>query len=167
MSNWMEMLNSMDESDVAGGDIQPLPDGWYEVVTSDATEKANKNTPGHHIGVTFTVVGDDYNGRLVWGTYNVDNPSATAQKIGLGELKRMMLAAGLDKMADVDDLNDLTLWIKVGRDKKNADRNVVKAYRKDAPGKEEPSAEPAAKPAPDPVAAPAAKPATRKPWLKK
>jgi len=158
--NWMDKLNDMDETEAQETDFQPLPDGWYEATTSDAKEKENRSGEGHHLSVTFTVVGPTHEGRLVWGTYNVDNPNETAVKIGLGELKRMMLAAGLEKMGDVSDLDGLTCWIKVGRDKNNAERNVIKAYRAKAPDADEPAAKAEA-----PKAAAAAP--VRKPWAKK
>ena len=158
--NWMDKLNDMDETEAQETDFQPLPDGWFEATTSDSKEKENKNSEGHNLSVTFTIVGPTHEGRLVWGTYNVDNPNETAMKIGLGELKRMMLAAGLEKMGDVSDLDGLTCWIKVGRDKKNAKRNVIKAYRAKAPDADEPAAKAEA-----PKAAAAAP--VRKPWSKK
>lgn len=158
--NWMDKLNDMDETEAHETDFQPLPDGWFEATTSGSKEKENKNGDGHHLSVTFTIISPSHEGRLVWGTYNVDNPNETAMKIGLGELKRMMLAAGLEKMGDVSDLDGLTCWIKVGRDKKNAERNVIKAYRAKAPDANEPAAKADAKPA-EPAAP------VRKPWAKK
>lgn len=164
MSSWMNMLNDMDETDAQAGDFQPLPDGWYEAITSGSTEKENKSGQGHHINVTYTIVGENYAGRKVFGNFNVDNPKPTAQQIGLGELKRMMLAGGLEKISDVSDLDDLTLWIKVGRDKKDAEKNVIKAFRSTAPDAEpaKPIAKAAAKPEPAASSVPA-----RKPWSKK
>lgn len=162
--NWMDMVNDMDETEAQETDFQPLPDGWYEATTSGAKEKVNSSGKGHHLSVSFTIIGPSHEGRLVWGTYNVDNPNETAMKIGIGELKRMMLAAGLEKMGDVSDLDGLTCWIKVGRDKRNNERNVIKAYRANAPdSSDEPKAE-APKPAAKPEAAAAP---VRKPWLKK
>ena len=164
--SWMEMLNDMDETEAQAGDFSPLPDEWYEATTSGSAEKENQSGKGHHINVTFTVIGDNGTGRKVWGFFNVDNPNPTAQQIGLGELKRMMLAGGLEKLGDVSDLDGLTMWIKVGLDKKNAERNVIKAYRSTAPDAEpaKPAAKAAARPEP---AAPAASAPARKPWSKK
>lgn len=164
--NWMDMVNDMDETEAQETDFQPLPDGWYEAMTSGAKEKVNSSGKGHHLSVSFTIIGPSHEGRLVWGTYNVDNPNETAMKIGIGELKRMMLAAGLEKMGDVSDLDGLTCWIKVGRDKRNNERNVIKAYRANAPDADDPVRK---SDAPKPEARPAEAPAApvRKPWLKK
>jgi hypothetical protein len=156
---WMDMLNELEESEIKGGDFSPLPDGWYPAMTSQSIEKNNKSNDGHHVQVTFTIDDGAFKGRLVWGTYNIDNPSPTAQQIGLGEMKRMMLASGVEKMSDVSDLDDRFVWIKVATDKKQPDRNVIKAYRADAPDAE---AKPALKAAAKAEAAP-----VKKPWSKK
>lgn len=161
--SWMDMLNDMSEEEAMATDFQPVPDGWYEVVSSGTREKPNKSNAGHHVEVTFTVIGESYNGRKVFANYNVDNPNTTAQKIGLGELKRFAAAAGVERMSDLADLDDHTLWIKVGRDKGQPDRNAVKAYRATAPDADTDE--------PKPIAKPEAKveepKAARKPWSKK
>ena len=128
--SWMDEVNDLEENDInGGGNFAPIPDGWYEVLTSEAAEKQNKANAGHHLSLKMQITSEPCNGRLHWENYNIDNPSETVQKIGRGQLKRMMLAAGIDKISDLSELNDLCFFVKFGRDKKDDSRNVVKAYR--------------------------------------
>jgi len=163
MSFWDDFEVEEAANESSGGEYKPVPDGWYDVLCENAETKKNKNGQGEHISATFVIVSEEYKGRKVFVNWNTVNPNETAQKIGRGELARFCKAAGLESPKDESDLVDLMVRVKIGRDKKDAERNTVKAYKSIDDGACEPAEEPAKKEEP---AKAKAKPAKAAPWSK-
>jgi len=145
MSDWLDMVNNMTSEDLEknAGSFEPIPDGWYSAIVSDAQEVRNKSGNGHHVSICFTLTqdNDSYAGRKVWENYNTDNPNETARNIGIAKLKRLLIAANISSVSDVSDIQDAVVQIKVGRDKRDNERNTVSSYRPDGvtPDKQESS----------------------------
>jgi len=161
-------------------DFAPLPDGIYSVVMDDSQLKANKNNAGQHLAFRLQVIDGAHNGRLIWGNINVQNPNATAEKIGRGQLAAICKAVGIMNPQDSAELHDKPFKVKLGLRKDDATRNEPKAFfpidyksvedAGDAADVPQPPA-PAPRPAAAPRAAPAARPAApaagvKKPWQK-
>jgi hypothetical protein len=90
--------------------------------------------------------------RVVFDIINVRNASATAEQIGLAQLKKMKLAVGLPSLTDTDQLigRNLEIDVKTQKSAEYGDKNVVKAYR-----------------SPEGSAMPTATNASAPPWAKK
>lgn len=86
MSLGLDLTNVADQS--------TLPDGTYVVAVSDAQVKPTRNAGGEYIAVTYTVVGGTYEGRKLFGQFNIKNSNPQAVQIGLSQLKTLMKAAG-------------------------------------------------------------------------
>jgi hypothetical protein len=116
------------EANSAGGEYEPLPDAWYEAMCESAQTKTN-DKGNTYIACVFVITSEDYKGRKLFVNYNVINGNPTAQQIGRAELGRFCKAAGIGNPTDDADLVDAVVMIKVGRDKKESDRNAIKAYK--------------------------------------
>lgn len=101
--------------DSGGGDYTPLPAGWYTTQITGAELKDTKSGTGQYIKVEYTVVGDNYGGRKVWGNLNIKNDSEKAEEIGRRQLNQLMTAVGLKTLADTDELvgHDVEIKLKV------------------------------------------------------
>jgi len=115
-----------------GGDFSPLPAGDYTTQITGAEICTTKSGTGQYIKVEYTVIGEQHQGRKVWGNLNIKNDSDKAEEIGRSQLNQLMTAIGLTKLADTDELvgNDVTIKLKI----KPADgqweaSNEIKAYK--------------------------------------
>ena len=112
----MAQLPSMfnrEELPVDDSSYEPLPEGWYPVQITGAELKETKAGTGQYIKVEYTVVGDNYQGRKVWGMLNIVNPNETAENIGRKQLNQLMAATALDSVQDTDEFVGKTLNIKL------------------------------------------------------
>lgn len=159
-------LNLNVEEESKGAGFAPLPPGEYTAMITKSEAKENKSGAGMHISATFQIVEGDYEGRLLFANWNVQNSNPTAEKIGRAELAACCRAVGVMNPQDSTELHDKPILITVGLDKKDPTRNVIKGYdslNSQPPGTE---AAPAAKAA-APVAAAAPAATGKKPWQKK
>ena len=92
--------------------FEPLPAGWYTVQITGAEVKTTRSGTGQYIKPEFTVVGDNHQGRKVWGIINIVNDNQKAEEIGRSELKRLMSAVGIEVVSDTDELVGHTLQVK-------------------------------------------------------
>jgi hypothetical protein len=109
------MFNRNELPEDTGGSYEPLPEGWYDVKITGAEVKDTKSGTGRYIKVEYTVEGDNYSGRKVWGNLNIRNDSEKAEEIGRKQLNSLMGAIGLESLGDTDELigNDLSIKLKV------------------------------------------------------
>ena len=112
---------------------EPIPKGKYNVISDNVEVKETKSGAGKYISVTFKITHGEYEGRLLFSIFNIQNPSAQAVEIGMQELKKWLMASGLSedkmKVKDVNALFGLTCAALV--DVKTTDdgsRNVIKGY---------------------------------------
>lgn len=108
-------INKEDLPEQEGGDYSPLPEGFYTTQITGAELKDTKSGTGQYIKVEYTVVGDNYQGRKVWGNINIKNDSEKAEEIGRSQLNSLMAAIGLKTLSDTDELvgSDVTIKLKV------------------------------------------------------
>ncbi len=115
--------------------FDPLPEVEYMVEIDSAEIKNNKKSNGRHVKCALKVISDDYNGRLVFVMFNIENDSPKAVEIGRGEMKKMMQAAGIEsRYPKLKEIMNKRLCVKLGLSKEKNDKgqfdNVVKVYKK-------------------------------------
>lgn len=153
-------------NDLPKGDnnFDPIPAGWYSATIAGAEVKPTKAGTGRYISVRFDITGPTHQGRVMFTNLNIQNPSPKAEEIGLQQLGSVLLAIGIAKIKDSDQLIGGNLQIKVTvKDDPQYGRpgNEVKAYRAIAGSMP---------PAPRPTATQptqAAAPSTSPPWANK
>ena len=147
-------------------DNSPLPAGEYYAEIADATVKETANKKGTGCNVTFDILGDVHDksgkGRKVFAWFTLQHENDMAQSIGQREFHALRLAVGKPTANDTDELLGANLVIKVGFDKKDKERNVVKRYMA-LEGYEKPEKTEAAAPT-QTAAAPAAAAVKKNPW---
>ncbi len=142
--------------------FDPLPAGWYQATITSTDLKTTKAGNGQYIKLRYDIVGPTHQGRVVFGNLNVFNPNPKAEEIGREQLRKLMLAAGLSKLQDTDELVGATVEIKldIRNDPQYGSSNEVQGFKAINAG---------GAPRPAPAAAPATAPAGRPapPWAKK
>lgn len=113
--------------------FEPIPAGKYLAVITASEMKANKAGTGRYLELTFTIMDGEHKGRLLWGIYNLENPSDVAVKIAKSELADLCRAVGVMVPQDSMALHNLPLIIKVQcKKRKDNDEivNSIKGYAK-------------------------------------
>lgn len=138
-----------------------VPEGWYNAAIVKSELKDTTAGTGKKIDVRFDITGPTHQGRAIFTTINIRNPSQRAEEIGRQQLGEIMRAIGLSQVQDSDQLIGGQLQIKVKVREPSAEdkakgytdsRNEVAGYKSIAS-----SAAPFAAPAsPAPSAAPKA-----------
>jgi len=138
--------------------FEPLPDGWYAVTVTEADVKETKARNGSYLKLRLDVTGPTHQGRVVFTMITLKNANPAAEDIGAKQLGEMMLAVGLARLDDSDQLigRSLSVKLKTESSPEYGDQNKVSAYK--AIGGATSTAAPGAAP-------PAAKAAP--PWAKK
>ena len=175
MADLSHFLDDFDDRSVAAstGVPEPVPPGEY-MLQVDANELlTTKDGTGMMLKCTLVIVSGEFEGRKLFPQFNVRNKSAQAQTIGIGELKALANACGVDwevARADTDALLYKPFRANIGFEKEQINpstnlpyppRNRVLKY---IPYDNKPPAQPA-KPAPSATARPSA-PQAGLPWKK-
>ena len=150
-----------------GQDFSPLPPGWYPAEIEAAEIKDTKAEDGKYLKVTLSIIGEAYNGRKVFPTLNILNPSSQAQEIGRRELADLARACEIAMLDDEDKLlgKQLEVRLTVKQDKGYEPDNKVKGYRRLGAGNDSPAVAPPAGTKPAATSSPAAKKG-KMPWEK-
>jgi hypothetical protein len=111
MGNLGETFVTKDMPKSSGFD--PIPVGWYDAQITGAEIKATKNGNGQYIAVQYTILGPEYQGRIIFANLNIRNKNPKAQEIGVAGLGALLSAIGLPKADDTSQLIGGTLQIKV------------------------------------------------------
>ena len=134
-------------------DNSPLPKGEYYVEVEKAETKQTANGQGVGLNTTFNVLGavadNSQSGRKLFNWFNLQHSNETAEKIGRAEFAALCRAVGKPTVTDSDELLGVPIIVKVDIDKKDAERNVIKAYKAADAAQE---STPAAAPTPPPAA---------------
>jgi hypothetical protein len=113
-------------------DNSPLPEGDYYVEIEKAEVKETANKKGTGCNTTMSVLGDvhdnGHKGRKLFAWFTLSHENDQAQSIGQREFHALRLAIGKPTATDTDELLSQNLVVRVGFDKKDATRNVVKKY---------------------------------------
>lgn len=122
-----------DEHLQEGGDFKVIPPGWYKFIVDKSERKKTKRGDGEYIAMTLQIVSEQYKGRLIFVTFNIVNPSETAEKIARGQLSALCRAVGVLTPEDTTELHDIpfeaSVGIKKGNDEYPDDQNYIKTYK--------------------------------------
>jgi hypothetical protein len=118
---------TVDENDAGG--FSPLPAGPYRVYIDKAETKENKNGKGFHVSVTIKVVAGDYEGRLIFQNFNIENNSEKAQQIGRAQFKKMLVGIGAPVVFESEQqmrsaVTGKVCWVKVGQRKRSDNGDI-------------------------------------------
>jgi hypothetical protein len=91
----------------------PLPPGWYQARVAAVEARPNKANTGQYLAVRYDIIGPTHQGRVIYGNLNISNPSAKAEQIGRQQLGQLMMAIGLERISDTDQLIGGTCEIKL------------------------------------------------------
>jgi hypothetical protein len=111
-----------------GQDFSPVPAGDYNATIDEVTVHTTKAGDGQYFKLKLKLD----NNRVIFGNLNIRNPSATAEAIGLGQLKTILQALKMQTLTDTDQLIggrvNVTVAIKPASGEYQAS-NEVKSYR--------------------------------------
>ena len=110
-------------------DNTPLPDGDYHVEIEKAEVRETNNGQGIGANIQFDIVGPDYTGRKIFCWYNLRHSNEQAESIGQREFATLCKACGGGMITDTDELLGKRLVVKIGRNKKEPERDEIKAYK--------------------------------------
>ena len=179
MADLSNFFDDVDDRAVAAstGIPEPVPPGEY-MLQVDANELVpTKDGTGMMLKCVLVIVSGEYEGRKIFPQFNVRNKSAQAQTIGIGELKALANACGVDwevARSDTDALLYKPFRANVGFEKEQINpttrqpyplRNRVLKYIPANAAAPAPAAAPKAPTAPAASARPAA-PQAGLPWKK-
>lgn len=172
MNNLMNVLGAFDanaeENQETNGSFEPIPEGWYEVMTRDSALKTTKAGNGQYISVGFEVLDGKFARRIVWNNYNIQNPKPATQEIGLKQFASFCKALGIARPQSTEELSGKVLSIRVritpAKGQWEAGNEAVEYKAGPAIGSAAPARAAAPAPAAQPAAAPAAPPVAKKPW---
>lgn len=102
-----------DFTDVPEPSFDPIPTGWYRAKVSGSRLKDTKAGDGKYLEVEFTILGPSYEGRRVWGRFNLENPSDRAVEIGRAQFGELCRAVGKIQITNSDELHGEELQIRV------------------------------------------------------
>jgi hypothetical protein len=137
----------------------PLPPGWYQARVAAVEARPNKANTGQYLAVRYDIIGPTHQGRVIYGNLNISNPSAKAEQIGRQQLGQLMMAIGLERISDTDQLIGGTCEIKLeirpadGQYKASNDVKGWKALEARATSSSFAAAQPSAQPSAQPGAA--------------
>ncbi len=110
----------------------PIPAGWYTARITDTKLKKTKAGNGEYLEVKFDITGPSYEGRCVWGRFNLKNPNPQAEQIGQQQFMDCARSIGLDRVTDSDQMLGGGLQIKVSvkpADGQYDESNDVKGFK--------------------------------------
>ena len=152
--------------------IEVLPPGKYPAQMVKSEMKENKKGTGYNLDMEFEIIDGPAQGRKLWDSLSLVNPSTQAVEIAQRQLSAICHAVGRLQVSDSEELHFKPLMVSVkmipaGTVEKSGfvhkrDKNEVEGYSAygDAPAAPRPAhaPRPAAQAAPPPRTAPAAAP---------
>jgi hypothetical protein len=105
-----------------------VEDGEHVIIVDDAEVKESKSG-GEYINIRWRL---ESNGTTFYAMYNIKNDNKKAVDIGLGHLKKLMLAAGVEpKASGVDELIGLRVLARLkNKEDDYGDKVEIKSYKK-------------------------------------
>ncbi len=167
-----QVFNKQELPEAQGFD--PIPAGDYRVQIAAAEVKQTKAGTGSYMSIRYDVLGPTHQGRVIFDTINVRNPSQAAEEIGRQQIGSLMGAIGLQTLRDTDQLigSVCIVKVKIERDEQYGDKNRIKSWKAiegaqlpqpQMPQMQQPAQQPTQQTSAMPGAAPAAAPAAGKP----
>ena len=107
-----------------------LPEGWYDATITKSELNKTKAGTGDKIDVRYDITGPTQQGRVIFASLNIRNPSPEAQRIGLEQFGELMRAIGLPTVDNSDQLIGGQLAIKI-KVKKASAKDIANGYTQD------------------------------------
>jgi hypothetical protein len=126
----MVALNYNAEGQEGMSERSALPEGEYvAAIVKNERREAKSGNGNAYLNLEFEVQDGPAKGRRFWTMLNLWNSNAQAAEIAQRELTSICHAVGRLRVGDADELNGIPMLVKVGIDKADKDRNVVKGYK--------------------------------------
>jgi len=104
---------STESADSFEGRQEPLPEGDYEVVASEAVKEKTKDGQGWFWKLVFKVINGDYEGREIVHRFNICNKSEAAERIGRSQMKRFLECIGNLRPENEDAMTGIPFFVSV------------------------------------------------------
>lgn len=79
-------------------DDEIIPNGDYVIRCEKAEVKDTKDGSGQYINCVFKIISGDYRNRTIFNMFNIKNRNEKAVQIGLGQLKKFLVASNVSSM---------------------------------------------------------------------
>jgi len=129
----MSFVNLKDVKEDSGGSL--IPAGKYLLRCNKAEVKPTKAGDGRYIKCEFRVHEGEFENRVVFHIFNIENPSSMAQQIGLGQLKSFLINANYHDPDNLASLNDLLglkslASVKITTNEEYGNKNEISSFNK-------------------------------------
>ena len=133
-------------------DVKGGPEGQFLAMCVEAEIKETKKKQngeadkGLILECKFQIVDGEEKGTNLFDRFNIENDNPTAERIGKGQLKKLVKALGLESITNSDEMLEIPLVIHV-REQKNTDfpGSEIWKYEPESEWEEEEAAKPKAK----------------------
>ncbi len=122
------------EHDTEQRDYEELPNGIYKIEVMEADVAPTKSGNGTILKTTNRVIlPEEYEGRLIFNNYNLENANDVAQRIGQQQFASLCRAMDVESVEDTDELLFKAYTVKIGLGKPSKDgqypaRAEIKTY---------------------------------------
>jgi len=125
---------SFDATQVApdAGRQDPIPAGWYDARITDSELKPTANGSGTRLSLKFSIMGGQFNDRVVFEGLNIRNQNPKAQEIAQGQFSAILHAIGILTIQDTQQVHNVPLKIRVKivpADGQYDAKNEITAYK--------------------------------------
>lgn len=118
-----QRFNAQDH-DTTQNDYSNLPAGIYKVEVEAADVGPSSSGKGTVLKVTVRVIEPaQYEGRKIFGNYNLEHEKAQAQEIGQKQFAALCRAIGLTEVDDTEDLMFRAFTVSIGLGKDSKEKN--------------------------------------------
>ena len=128
-----------DLSRIESSEYTTIPNGFYPAFIESVQMKTS-SAGAEYLSAQFKIFGDSHEGRVVFGTYNINHEKEQVRNIALADIKAMLSASGFSEeqmvFKNVEELlsavKSVRCQIKVATRKQEGydDQNVIKGYKK-------------------------------------
>ncbi|MEM1354331.1 MAG: DUF669 domain-containing protein [Planctomycetota bacterium] len=91
----------------------PLPAGKYPAMVVESDVKQAKSGQGHYAKLVWEITDGEYQGRKVYGNYNIQHANPKAQEIGQREFAAACRACGKMMVQDTEELHAIPCILKL------------------------------------------------------
>lgn len=110
----VQLMNVFQADEEYKDPFAPIEEDWYECEIIKSELKKTRAGDGSYLELTFKVVSDNHEGRLLHLKLNLVNKSESAVAKANYDLKRVCKAVGHDgPLEDSDDLHDTPIMVKI------------------------------------------------------
>lgn len=134
MANLGTTFKAEDHDTEQRGEYEELPNGVYSLEIEASDVGPTKSGTGTVLKTTNVVIApEQFKGRKLFSTYNLENANEVAQRIGQQQFASLCRAIGVQSVEDSEDLHFRSFTVKVGLGKPSKDgqypaRAEIKTY---------------------------------------